>query len=77
MWHSAQAARIPNDNHKLDCDGERLIMVMCCLGRAFHAAALARKYPQWGLFGQRVGGQIGPGLFGPGQRRARLACLPA
>eukprot|EP00959_Pyramimonas_sp_CCMP1952_P150398 3147471-Pyramimonas_sp.AAC.1 len=22
-------------------------MVMCCLGRAFHAAALARKEPKW------------------------------
>eukprot|EP00959_Pyramimonas_sp_CCMP1952_P368349 7715902-Pyramimonas_sp.AAC.1 len=26
LWHCAQAARIQKNNHKLDCDGRRLIM---------------------------------------------------
>ena len=42
MWHSAQAAYVSKHNGKAWTEGERVVMVMCPFGRAFHRSVLQR-----------------------------------
>ena len=43
MWHSAQAAYVSKHNGKAWTEGERVVMVMCPFGRAFHRSILQRE----------------------------------
>ena len=42
FWHSAQAAYVSKHNGKAWTEGERVVMVMCPFGRAFHRSVLQR-----------------------------------
>ena len=69
-WHSAQAAYVSKHNGKAWTEGERVVMVMCPFGRAFHRSILQR-----GLAASPL--TYSPWTFGsiPGRRREEAILL--
>lgn len=79
-WHQASAIKPSKGNEKEWCDGEQIIMVMCCLGRSF---LRGRMRPWWllprvpwtygGLAKRRRGGAIAVQQIGSSRlKRAKL-----
>eukprot|EP00969_Alexandrium_andersonii_P104616 4615319-Alexandrium_andersonii.AAC.1 len=36
VWHLAAACKIPKHNGKAACDGERIVVLLCAVGRCFY-----------------------------------------
>ena len=70
FWHSAQAAYVSKHNGKAWTEGERVVMVMCPFGRAFHRSILQRGQAAKPL-------AYSPWTFGsiPGRRREEAILL--
>ena len=70
MWHSAQAAYVSKHNGKAWTEGERVVMVMCPFGRAFHRSILQRGRADSPI-------TYSPWTFGsiPGRRREEAILL--
>ena len=70
MWHSAQAPYVSKHNVKAWTEGERVVMVMCPFGRAFHRSILQRGRADSPL-------TYSPWTFGsiPGRRREEAILL--